>query len=388
MVAEFFRLAVRNIRYRRRRSVLTTVGIFIGITAVVALISIGQGMQLTIDEEFSKIGYNTLMVFPGLEAGFQGGLPLISISFGEADVDTVQRVAGVEEVQTGLFKVAEVDDGFSQVIGASQRVIDMLGGLELTNGRMFRGGFEVVLGNELAKDLNRSIGETLTIEGKAFEVVGVLKRTGNPQNDVSIFLAIEAVQALFDSPGEASMIVAQAARDADIAAVVTTITEALTQTRGRRDFNIQTAEQLKSRVERILGYVQAFLAGLAGISLLVGGVGVMNTMYTAVLERTREIGVMKAVGAKGDQILALFLIESGLLGIIGGIIGVVVGLALSNLTALIVSIYVEGSSLHAANTPELIGGALLFSLLLGSIAGLWPARRAAQLEPVEALRQA
>lgn len=157
------------------------------------------------------------------------------------------------------------------------------------------------------------------------------------------------------------------------------------KTAGYKDTSTVTYNDISKQIGTVMGAVSGFLAGIAGISLLVGGVGVMNTMYTSVLERTREIGVMKAVGARNGHVLAIFLIESGLMGLVGGAVGVVLGLGLSGVAGAVI----RGAfnvKFVTVISPALIVGTLFFSFLIGAVAGLLPARRAAKLPPVDALR--
>jgi len=194
------------------------------------------------------------------------------------------------------------------------------------------------------------------------------------------------LRELFPGPDLAQYAIVKLTEDADVDRVKAEVERALIQA-GEADAEVIGFEEITQRIRTVLGGVQAFLAGIAGISILVGGIGVMNTMYTAVLERTREIGVMKAVGAKGSHILLLFLFESGLMGLVGGVLGLLVGLGVAQAAAAVVGrlFDIEGG-FSAAAGAGLIVGALLFSFAVGALSGVLPARRAAKLPPVEALR--
>ncbi|MEM4247591.1 MAG: ABC transporter permease, partial [Candidatus Woesearchaeota archaeon] len=158
------------------------------------------------------------------------------------------------------------------------------------------------------------------------------------------------------------------------------------QKEGREDFSVQSSTELIESFMKVLFIIQAVFVGIAAISLLVGGIGIMNTMYTAVLERTREIGVMKAIGARNKDILALFLIESGFLGAAGGIIGIIIGSGISKIVEVAVNAQYGANTILAVFPPYLLVGALLFSFGVGAVSGLLPARRASKLKPVDALR--
>jgi putative ABC transport system permease protein len=157
--------------------------------------------------------------------------------------------------------------------------------------------------------------------------------------------------------------------------------------KGKEDFTVQTPESLLATLNSILMIIEAVLVGIAAISLLVGGIGIMNTMYTAVLERTKEIGIMKAVGATNREIMFLFLIESGLLGLIGGLIGVLLGFGISKSVEMVAFQVYESPLIQAEFSFWLLSGALMFAFLVGSFSGWFPARQAARLNPIEALRK-
>ncbi|MFB6076214.1 MAG: ABC transporter permease, partial [Candidatus Aenigmatarchaeota archaeon] len=165
-----------------------------------------------------------------------------------------------------------------------------------------------------------------------------------------------------------------------------TIEDELEDERGTKDFSVQTTEQIRETIDNVLGLVQGLMLGIAALSLLVGGVGIMNTMYTSVLEKTREIGIMKSVGAKNSHILGIFLIESGLIGVIGGIIGIILGAILGKIAEYGIIQMTGLSILEISITPELILGALAFSFGIGSLSGVLPARKAAKLKPTDSLR--
>lgn len=391
MFLDYIRLAMRSMTHRKKRSWLTIIGILIGITAVVALISLGQGMQKAIDKQFEQFGYNIITITAGsFRGGFRGHFGSTSISL---DLETIKRVEGVETVGAMLIKDAYVQagssniEGFLPVVGLSPEMGEIYREAEVEIGRDFKAEerFVAALGRKVAKDLNVGVGDKISIEEQDFEVVGILKKSN--QNDDGIFVPIQTLREIFHEEGKVSLALAKAAKGFDIEMVANDIERELKKERGKEDFSVQTVQQIKDLVQRAIGIVQAFLAGIAAISLLVGGIGVMNTMYTAVLERTREIGVMKAVGARNSQVMILFLIESGLMGLVGGAIGIIIGLGVSNGAIVLAKRFIEGADfLEPSATLGVIFGALLFSFLIGALSGLLPARSAAKLKPVEALR--
>lgn len=389
---DYIKLSLRSMSHRKKRSWLTIIGILIGMTAVVALISIGQSMQLAINKQFEQFGYNTITITAGAA---RGGFRDPHSSSIEIDVDTIRNIEGIESAGAMLFKHAYVKtgkiEGFLQVLGITKSMPELSTEVELAEGREFEKneGFEAILGSQIKTELGADLGHEISIEDQPFKVIGILKERANNQmglND-AILVPIETLGNLFNEQGSVSMIFAKAEEDKKIDKIATDIEETLKDIRGREDFSVTTTEQFRQMVGNAVGIVQAFLAGIAGISLLVGGIGVMNTMYTAVMERTKEIGIMKAVGARNGQIMLIFLIESGFMGLVGGAIGTGIGLGINVVAVMAAKKFIQGANLlEISISPGLIIGALFFSFLLGALSGLFPARNAAKLKPVEALR--
>jgi putative ABC transport system permease protein len=228
------------------------------------------------------------------------------------------------------------------------------------------------------------------VNGNIVEVVGVLKRFGDPGADNGIGMSEADVRAALNESEAFSYIVAQSAKGADPDAVAENVEKVVRRDRhqkeGKEDFQVQTSTELIASFNAVLNIIQAVFIGIAAISLLVGGIGIMNTMYTAVLERTREIGVMKAIGARNSDVLWIFLLESGLLGTAGGAIGVVIGAGISKMVEIGANAAFGPGTIYAAFPWYLIAGALAFSFVVGTVSGVLPARRASKLRPVEALR--
>lgn len=407
MIKDLFSLAMRSIFTRKLRSWLTVIGIFIGITAVVALISLGLGLERTIIDQIGQIfGVDTIMIIRQPERP-GAAPPLIAIDF-----DLIHGVEGVAAVatlrsETGFVsKVAEDDApvrGLLTVVGLSQKMISefqpFIGEFTLKHGRILTADdtYKAFLGHGVATQLRATIGAVIEIEDQRFEVIGILEPdpeemraqagvfAGQPPviTDETIFIPFALIDELFEEAG-AHFFLVKVDEGAQIAQVAEEIGTALTAA-GVANAVVMTFEDIQQPISMALRAVQGFLAALAAISLLVGGVGVMNTMYTAVLERTKEIGVMKAVGAKNSHILSLFLVESGLIGLVGGVIGVIIGLLLSTGTAWAVLHFFDIEIMTVISVP-LIAGAIFFSFIIGSLAGMLPARRASKLHPIEALR--
>jgi len=400
MIGEYFKISGRNILKKGIRSWLTMIGIFIGVAAVVSLISLGQGMEDAIRNQFANMGTDIIIVMPG--RGFE--------SFGSSkltkhDEDIIRGVKGVDNEAPFIVKLSKLtyrkEVAYTMVIGTPSddrfRVIEKMNNFKTIEGRNKfypSDKYSVAVGYTLAygdflKNKNVRLNDRIMIDDVEFKVVGIMGKVGNPDDDKNVYIPLETAKDVFNDK-DYNQIIVKTASGAEVAKVADDIKTRMRKDRGQKegeeDFNAQTSEQLLESVGGILNTVQAVLVGIALISLMVGGIGIMNTMYTSVLERTSEIGVMKAIGAKNSDILALFLIESGALGLVGGIIGVVIGLAMSKTVEYVARNNLGNDLLQANTSLELIIGALAFSFIVGCISGVLPAMQASQLKPVEALR--
>jgi len=397
MLADYFKLAYGTFVHQKKRTFLTLIGIFIGIAAVVSLISLGQGMKYEIDKQFQALGSNKVFVQPG-----GGGFDLSSNKLTQKDLQAVKSIQGVDEAKVAVFKIAQVKFGketvYTWVIGLdtgkSKYTLSEDYGMKVVEGREIADSGDAMVGYEIWNsglfDKAASIGDRIKIEGKKFKIVGNVERRGNPQDDSQIEItfddALDAFDLTEDDLDYIFVTVKDGSRPSDIAEK---IKKALRKTRdleeGDEDFVVQTSEELIEAFGTILTIIQIVLISIAGISLLVGGVNITNTMYTSVLERTNEIGIMKAIGARNRDIFLIFLIESGILGVVGGVIGIAAGIGLSKLVAF--GAAAGGYSIISAIFPwYLISGALAFAFFVGALAGTLPAIQASKLKPVDALR--
>jgi putative ABC transport system permease protein len=217
-----------------------------------------------------------------------------------------------------------------------------------------------------------------------------MERIGNPQDDAQVYIPMETAREVLNVPEKYDMLMAKVSDAGAVQQVADRIKKRLREYRnvkeGEEDFTIQTINDLRDTYGTVMAIIQAVVIGIAAISLFVGGVGIMNTMYTAVTERRKDIGIMKSIGAKNSHILILFLIESGMIGIIGGALGIILGFGISFLVQLIAEAY-GIVTLKASFSFILISGALLFSFFMGAVSGVVPAIQASKLQPVEALRK-
>lgn len=401
MIFEYFRIAFQNIKTRPMRSWLTIFGILIGIFLVISLISLSEGIKEAVTRELRMMGKDVIMVLPGeftdLALMFAGGMKL-----SDNDIRSVKRAQGVDLVVPISWRAEMVRHnrevktvllyGYPQEQG--QQFLQENMGWYLTYGRWpNQGRNEAIVGNIVPQDIfpNMRIGDQVVVAGRRITITGILRSLGNRQDDSMIGLDLELFGNITGEREGAQSLMVRANPDFNPEIVVKNIEQELEQIRQRqrnRDLppvSVLSSEKIAGIVGNIMTIIQTMILVFASISIIVGGIGIMNTMYTSVHERTKEIGIMKAIGAKNSMISLIFLIESGILGLIGGIGGVISGLLLAQ----IIELYLQASPmfyLRAVITPQLIIFGLLFSFFVGCLAGFLPARRAIKLKPVEALK--
>jgi putative ABC transport system permease protein len=400
MWADYLNLAFRTFMAQKKRTFLTLLGIFIGIAAVVSLISLGQGLESSINKQFDLLGTDKIFITPGSSAGFD---PSNTMKLSSDDLDAVKSISGVESASGAVYKIARVKHSgevkYTWVIGIDdseqsfEEVMESFGA-KVDYGRGVEGSGEAwVPYNMRTGDFFTGIvdvGDRIEIEGTKFTFVGAVNRFGNPQDDSQIFIRMEDAQSVFGLDRDQLDYIFVTAKEGTVPSdVAGKIKRQLRKVRdvkeGDEDFTVQTSEEAIASFSLILTVVQIVLIGIASISLLVGGVNIGNTMYTAVMERTREIGIMKAIGARNSDVFLIFLIESGLLGAAGGIIGIIIGISMSKLVSL--GAASAGWTIIQTVFPwYLTVGAFLFSFVVGALAGTLPAIQAAKLKPVDALR--
>ena len=386
---ELLRLAISRLRTSRLRAALTMLGVIIGVASVVALVGVGQGTTTNITDRLNSLGTNLLTVSPN---GTDTTLTLED-SAAIAELDSVAAVA--PEVSTSQTVAWGDETTDTTIVGTSSayptvRAYDVWTGSFLTDVTVDQGLRVAVLGTSTADDLGITaddVGTTITIGGIPFEVIGILQPKGGSgfqDPDDQVMVPVGVVQKYFVGGDDVRSIGVSVADPASMDATKDELTSLL---RDRHDlaatddddFNIFDQTQLLEAASSITGTLTLLLGGIASISLVVGGIGIMNIMLVSVRERTREIGIRKAVGARGRDILAQFLVEALTLSLRGGLSGIAVGLAVS---AGIGRIAGWGFTFN----PTTVAVAVLFSLAVGVVFGVWPARQAARLDPITALR--
>jgi putative ABC transport system permease protein len=403
MLKEYFKLAIRNLKTRKLRSWLTILGIVIGVFLIISLLSLSEGLQKTVMTQLSMMGGDLIFVMPGGEmqdimVAMIGGMEL-----SDADIKAIERARGVETVVVFPY-AGEVSryEGTAKITLLSG--IDWSGamsvlredmGWQTSEGDFPRSGRrEILIGSLISQDIfpGIEVGDEIVIKSRRFTISGILMSLGSRQDDSMIVLDIDDFRAVTGKREGSPMAIVKANSDFKINDVVRNIETALEDVGKRRvgddapSFTVLTSETVSGMVGNIMAIMQTVVLAFASIALIVGGIGIMNTMYTSIRERTREIGIMKGVGAKNSAVLCIFLIEAGVIGIIGGLGGTLLGVALAKTIEIYGQIH-PMFYIEASITPQLLIFGLVFSFLVGCLSGFFPARRAAKLKPVEALRR-
>ena len=410
MIKDYFQLAFLNLSHRRLRSWLTMIGIFIGIAAVVSLIGLGEGLRVAITSQFGFLGTDVMSIqASGLSSGPPGSGVVVPLK--DTLKDKIQNINGVDSVFNRDITTLVVEFNNKQgityagsvPIGKDRNSFVKMSNLKMSSGRFLKDNEpkSVVVGNDFSNEVKKgygvttfgrgvNVGDSLVVNDKEYKVVGILAKKGSFIIDNMLFFN-EDVTDIFPDDGTTDIIAVKVKDAKQISSVKASVERLLRKERnvkaGAEDFTVSTPEQALRSLNSALFAVQLFVYIIAGISLAVGGIGIMNTMYTSVLERTKQIGIMKAIGARNSVIFILFFIESGFLGLVGGILGVIFGASLAYGLAFLGSVFLGSDLIRAEISLFLIVGSLVFSFVLGTFFGVLPAYRASRLAPVEALRK-
>jgi len=397
MFQESLEISFDTLKHRKTSSILTILGIVIGISAIISLLSIGVGLEESISGQLEGMGSDKIMIMPGSSASFD-----LSTFLGEGltdeDVETVEDMSGVKMTAGLLFKTLPVrykDEVVTTYVSGGtpetyNKMFLEMKIFEIAEGRTVKEGESGVtaIGSRMVDDVFEEevkIGDTLYIKDKKFKVIGNLKSIGNSQDDQNVYITLEDMRELVGGKDSLTMIYVQVSNPKNIDSIAEKIEDKLEDKYGENTITTLTSEQMAEMTSSIFSILTFVVGGIASISLVVAGVGIANTMFISVMERTKEIGVMKSIGATNYNIMEIFLVESALLGFFGGVIGCMIGYVLSR----IINVFAAGMlpvTFEATVTMEMIIFCLLFSVIVGIVSGIWPARKAAKLQPVEALR--
>lgn len=388
--------AIEDFRRNKVRTALTSLGIMIGVLSVVMLISLGLGLKNYIQGQFESMGANLIMILPGSgftgEGGgsFGGAGTVGGASFDERDVNTLKRISEIDYVVPIFMKGTSVEAGgdkkFGSVMGVNEDGFKLMN-VEAEAGELFgkpdvqAGSKVAVLGNTMATDLfgtsEDAVGKTIRFESQRFRVIGVAKKKGDRDADTAIFIPYRTTYGSLN-PDKKFWAIYLGIKSDDLVSVAKKKAEdALLVRYNAEDFAVTEQSELLNSINQIFGIINTVLIAIGSISLVVGGIGIMNIMYATVTERTKEIGIRRAVGATERDILLQFLTESLILSVFGGTLGLI----LATLIVLVVRIFFPASiNLFSVTITFVISSGI------GIFFGVFPARRAAKLTPIEAIR--
>jgi len=403
MIKDNLRVVYSSLKRRKLRSWLTLVGILIGITAVITLISLGEGIRGAVTSQFDFLNPEVLTIrAEGIAIGPPGSG--VSNPLQEKYIKDIEKIKGVDLAIGRIIEDSQIRfngrSHFSFAISfpknGDKDIIKKVVQLEVENGEMLDSSdtYRIVVGSDYSKSdmFGKAVElrDELEIEGKKFKVKGILEKKGSFIVDHAVIINEDPLKELYNHEDTYELIVVKVESESQIEQVKERLEKYLRKERdvdeGEEDFTVSSPEETLKSLDSTLFGIQLFIYLIAAISILVGGIGIANTMYTSVLERTRDIGVMKAVGAKDSQITALFLLESGLLGLVGGIVGIIFGASTSVVLAKIGNKFLSEGLIQINLPLEFILATLIFSFLVGVISGIVPAIKASRLKPIDALR--
>ena len=382
------KLVSSNLLRRKGRFVFTLLGITIGMAAFVALLSLGGNMRNEITRQATSLGAD-LIITPNNWCAFDQ----ISILTGESLPDSLQH--GVLEKVTsinGITAIPFLTQGTAvqnspvMVIGILPEETMSFKAWDISEGAYFSSQEEnaILLGSSIANSFDLNVNDMLTIRGETFPIIGILRETGS-NDDTAMYLPLSVVQEIYGSEGYISYIAARVDDITNIESYTASIVDVV-------NVSVTTDQQLLSTVLSIIGSVNVTLQLIAGVALIAAAFGIVNTMMTAIYERRREIGILRAIGSKSGDIFKIFILESGIYGLLGGVIGVGIGFAVSLLAGPLIiqsdmNALLKGAAPTASFDASIVIMAIFFSLIISVVSGLYPAWKAAKLTPVEAISQ-
>lgn len=395
MIQDIFEMSLKSLTRKQIRSFLTLAGVVIGIAAIVCLLSIGQGLTNSVNEQFEQLGTNIVYML--------GMNPLSgtsnTIDFSDSDISWVEGVSGVDYVLplysgVGTMQTNSVRKNvmiLSMDLDKSS-LFEEYGYFDVEEGRRIEEGDTqgILITKQLAKDgfdkpLNAK--KLVTINDLPYKIIGIqkpLKVVVGDYNPENLILMSESAFKKFSPNSTPTYLMIVTFSREDNSKIADELTKHFEDKYGQRSIYVYTSDQLLDQINSIYAIITFFLIGVSTIAMIVGGVGIMNAMITSVMEKTKEIGIMKALGASNYTILMIFIIEAALIGLIGGAMGTILGYGLSQIISFFVS--ESGMILQGVISLEITLIGLGFSTIVGVISGYLPALRAANLDPIEALR--
>lgn len=431
---DILKLSLNSLTHRGLRSWLTILGIIVGVAAVIAMLSIGAGMSQSMQSQMSSFGADVLTVSAGTtrafgpESGFggrfqpgQGEGPIViqrqssqtttteSPTLTDTDLLAISTAQGVESV-SGIISGRATIQYLAQTVTVTVEGMEPSAWNNMTTSKLASGRFlesgettSVLVGNNVANgmfDYNLTVDTQIRIGSKTFTIVGILVESGTGNfggNDRTIFMTLQAAREVLTdiNSNEYSSIQVKVTDTNAIDQTITNVEQVLYTSRmvtaDTADFTVTSPTSMLETIQNTMATLTFFLTGIAAISLLVGAIGIANTMFMSVMERTRLIGILKSIGTRNSEIMKMFLAESGIIGLMGGLLGIFLGFIIVGIISSI-GFNIMGISRMGVNTsvaivtPQLIVFALLFSTIIGIVSGLIPARKASNLQIVEAMR--
>jgi putative ABC transport system permease protein len=432
--ADILKLSLNGLTHRGLRSWLTILGIIVGVAAVIAMLSIGAGMSQTMESQMSNFGADVLTVSvgrtfaigpnSGFEGRFQpgdaGGPPVMQTqtsqttttetsTLTDTDILAISTADGVESV-TGIISDRATVQYLAQTVTVTVEGVEPTAWNTMTTSKLAAGRFlesgettSVLIGNGIANGMfeyNLSVDSQIRVGSKTFTIVGILAESGTGSfggDDRTVFMTIQAAREILTDIGsnEYSSIQVKVTDTNAVDQIIENVKNVLYASRmvtsDTSDFTVTSPTSMLETIQSTMATLTFFLTGIAAISLLVGAIGIANTMFMSVMERTRLIGILKSIGTRNSEIMKMFLAESGIIGLMGGLLGIFLGfIVVGIISGIGFNIMGMGrmatSTSVAIVTPQLILFALAFSTIIGIVSGLIPARKAASLQVVEAMR--
>ncbi len=388
--------AISDLLRNKLRAFLTTLGIIIGVMSVVLLLAFGLGLKKYIADQFDSLGSNLVFVVPGQVFNRSGGFSSVrtSLTFDEKDLNSLKKVKSSQAIvpvfQKSIF-VKALEKEESATLYATTEDIFTVRGLTPIEGEIFKKkdidkkAKIVVLGYEIAEkifgDVDLAIGQKVRIENQSFKVIGVLKKKGGgglggPNFDLFVYIPYKTIFNILGKK-DFSIFLLQAKTDKEIENLKSEINEVMLKRYNKDNFSVADSKEILNTIQSIFSVLNMILVGIGAISLIVGGIGIMNIMYVSVSERTREIGIRRAIGALEKDILFQFLTESVILSLVGGILGLLLSYGLAYIINFFFPVIIDIFAVLMA---------ILVSSLIGIFFGVFPAKKAANLSPIEAIR--
>jgi putative ABC transport system permease protein len=401
LIGETIAVALQSIRANALRSILTALGIIIGVAAVITMVALGTGAQKAVEEQIASLGANVLSVYPGMS--FSGGVASTNrVSLTIDDANALERdgqfIKAVVPELVSQQQIKYINKNINTNVTGTTANFPEVRNYSIALGRMFTSGEDAareryaILGADIPELLEANpvglLHQTILIRGIAFEIIGIMApkgATGSWQNpDEQIWIPLQTARYRIFGTDRLRSVGVQIADGVPVEQGMVDIERVLRREHkirpgGENDFQIRDAKQFLATQQSASQIFTTLLASIAAVSLVVGGIGIMNIMLVSVTERTREIGVRKALGATQSNILFQFLVEALSLCLAGGILGILLGVWVTNLLA-------KSNGWNTLISPQSIIMAFGFSAAIGLIFGIWPARRAAKLDPIVALR--